>query len=102
MGQGSGGREGGRVEFGPTTPYPVGLVIWGLSSFTAVLSQSGTVTATATHAHTRIHTHTSAKIFFLCVLAGIYQENIKSKYARVCVNECVFSVMDDGLVTGHM
>lgn len=49
------GKGKGKVKFCPITPKPLGLVNWGLSSFTAVLGHSGTVTATATHA-TNTHT----------------------------------------------
>lgn len=79
------------------------LVNWGLSSFTAVLSKSGTVPATDTHTltHSHTYTHTSATLFFLSVSAGIYEKNAESIFA--CVLLCAYlSVMDDDLVTGHM
>lgn len=70
----------------------MGLVNWGLFSFTAVLRESGTVTATVKDTHTHTSTHT------------LEQRSILSVYPNmlVCVDVCTFSLKDDGLVTGHM
>lgn len=90
------GKGKGKVKFCPITPKPLGLVNWGLSSFTAVLGHSGTVTATATHAqNTHTYTRSSAKIFLLPFFAHSHWHS-----SRVIM--CIFPVMAAGLVTGRM
>lgn len=67
----------------------MGLVNWDLSSFTAVLSQSATVTATVIY--TSLHTHTHTIRDLLCMLETIRRAHV-----------CKFPVKVGGSVIGHM